>query len=224
MTTAEDKYGHQQEVRDELDRASLLRCQERYGEAQHLLRLLLEKYPGDPIIINNLGNVYLSEGRNYEEAEKCFLEAYDIAPELTAIPNNLSRLYAKTGRYEKAAEYARRVLTLDKKSPRAWNTLGLYYARQEMLATALEYFLASYSYDETYYTGAFNAACALTGLNRFNKALHYLEISFAEENSYHFAKTDETLDPLRELDDYERMMKEAAERFEKQRNSISPSL
>ncbi|MCP4229702.1 MAG: tetratricopeptide repeat protein, partial [bacterium] len=209
------KYIHSEEIRNELKKAHLLRCRERYFEAQLLLITLLDKYPDDPVILNNLGNVYLSEGRDYDEAEKCFLEAYQKAPELMTIPGNLSRLYAKTGKYEKAAEYARRVLTLAPKSPKAWNTLGLFYARQGKLATALDYFLASYSYDETYYTGAYNAACALAGLKRFDEALRYLEMSLVEESSYLFAKTDETLAPLRELDEYKRMMDDAAQRFGK---------
>ncbi len=213
MVFADEKYIHSQEVRDELDRAHLLRLEGRYQEAIQLLYLLLDRYPGDPVILNNLGNVYLSEGRDYDEAERCFLDAFDKAPDLTIILSNLSRLYAKSGRHEKAADYARRVLTLDPKSPYAWNTLGMYYVRQGKFNMALDYFLAAYSYDNTYYTGVYNAACALTQMQRFEEALRYLEISFAEEDSYKVALNDDSLAPLRELDEFKRIVAEAAERF-----------
>lgn len=213
MVIAGEKYLHSQKVRDELEKVSLLRLEGRYQEAIQLLYILLDEYPGDPVILNNLGNVYLSEGRDYDEAERCFLEAFDKAPDLTIILSNLSRLYSKTRRHEKAAEYARRVLTLDPKSPYAWNTLGMYYVRQGKFNMALDYFLAAYSYDNTYYTGAYNAACALTQMRRFEKALRYLEISFAEEGSYKVALNDDSLTPLRELGEFKRIMAEAKVRF-----------
>ena len=213
MIRADGKYLHSQEVRDKLDRASLLRQQGEYEEAFQILYILLGEYPDDPVILNNLGNVYLSEGKDYDEAERCFLEAYRKAPDLTIILSNLSRLYAKTGHHKKAADYARRVLASDPKSPYAWNTLGLYYARQGELNAALDYFLASYSYDKAYYTGVYNAACALTQLRRFDEALQYLEISLAEESSYIAALNDNSLDLLRNLDDFKRIMTGAGERF-----------
>ncbi len=215
MTSVEEKYLPSQEIEDESKKAAILRLEERYQEALQLLYRLLDKYPGNPLILISIGNVYFSEGRDYNEAERCFLEAYEKVPELTIIISNLSRLYAKIGRYEEAAEYARRVITLDSKSPHAWNTLGLYYARQGKSSIALDYFIASYSYDDTYYTGAYNAACALTQLQRFEEALQYLEISFADENGYIAALNDDSLAPLRELENYKRIIAEAAERFKK---------
>jgi len=50
-------------------------------------------------------------------------------------------------------------------------------------------------------------------LRRFDEALRYLEISFAEESSYTVALNDDTLAALRELDEFKRIMAEAAERF-----------
>ena len=85
MVQPDEKYLHSQGVRDKLDKASLLRQQGDFQQAFQLLYVLLGEYPDDPIILNNLGNVYLSEGRDYDEAERCFLDAFKNAPDFTII-------------------------------------------------------------------------------------------------------------------------------------------
>jgi tetratricopeptide (TPR) repeat protein len=183
----------------------------KYESARRELLGLLELYPNEPRLLNSLGNTYARLKDDTEKGIKCYLKALEIAPDFTPALVNLASLYSALGRYGEAVEYARRALTLDRESPAAWNAIGLYYARTGDVSTALDYFLASYSYDNSYRVAAFNAACALTELGRLEEALKYLELSLGDERLLKDAATDSSLDALRALPEFRRILDKAAE-------------
>ena len=150
----------------------------------------------------------------------CIDKAVDKWEKILQLEPNYARAYFSLGvvmaerrNYDDAVRYFNEALRIKPDWAEAYYNLGGVYARQGKLNTALDYFLASYSYDKTYFTGAYNAACALTQLKRFDEAIQYLEISLADESSYSFALNDNSLDPLRELGEFKRIIAEAGERF-----------
>ncbi len=90
----------------------------------------------------------------------------------------------------------------------------MYYAFKGQIETALGYLLAAYSHDNRYSIAAYNAACALTELERHEEALHYLEVSLADGRFYRDAKDDQSLNPLRDNPEFKRIMSEARQKSE----------
>jgi tetratricopeptide (TPR) repeat protein len=209
------KYPVPQDIAAAYKKAVSLNKRGEYKSARRELLKLIELYPYEPRLLNSLGNTYARLKDDVEKGIECYLKALEMAPDFAPALINLSSLYSASGQYEKAAAYARRALTIDRESPAAWNTIGLYYARTGDVPTALEYFLASYSYDNNYLIAAFNAACAYTELRRLEEALKYLELSLGDKRLLEDAATDPSLDALRELPEFKRILKEVAETVDK---------
>jgi len=214
MSSIRGKYGVPAEIKTAYEEAAELSNRGEYKKARRILLELVKVYPGEPRLLNSLGNTFARTDGEKEKAVEYYRRALEIAPDLAPALNNLSALYSALGRYEESAEYARRAIKADRESPVPWNTLGLYYARKGDVKTGLEYFLASFSYGGGYRIAAYNAACALTELGRAEEALGYLEKSLYDVRLYHDALKDPVLDPLRDIPEFGAIMAEAAERFE----------
>ena len=214
INKSENKYPIPAEIKYVYDRAVLLRKENRQESARRVLLGLLELYPEEPRILNLVATTYLDEEGGEEEAEKYFLRSLEYAPDFGDALSNLSGLYSRLGRYEESAGCARRAIKANPKNGAPWMTLGLYYARSGEIKTALEYFLAAYSRDESYSLAAYNAACALSELGRYNEAFEYLEKSLVLRRNLEYAKTDHNLAPLREYPEFGRIIAEAEKRLQ----------
>jgi len=181
------------------------------AQARKILEGLLELEPDEPRLLNSLANTYFVEGK-LEMAVKYFRESLKHGPDFSIPNSNLSSVYSKMGRYEESAKYAERAIKCFKESPVPWNTLGIYYARYGDHNTALEYFLASYSYDGDYLVAAYNAACSYAVLGETGKALSYLEKALGDRRYIKAAATDPDLDPLRGLPRFQEMLVAAKSR------------
>jgi tetratricopeptide (TPR) repeat protein len=213
----EDKYHIPYESLEDYEKAKKLRLEGNYDSARLITERLLEKHPEHPKLWNTLGSISFSEG-DYKKAEGFFLKAIAYGPGIALIYSNLSRTYGVLGDLDRSAKYARRAIRADPTLSTAWNTLGLYYIDKGQIEIAVDYFVAACLCGEEDLESAFNAACALCELGETDDALHYLEISLREEFFYNYALKDETLEPLRGLAEYELLIAEAAERFNKVKN------
>jgi adenylate cyclase len=175
------------------------------GRAREIIEGLLELEPDEPRLLNSLANTYFVEGE-LETAEKYFLEALKRGPDFSISNSNLSSVYSKMGRYEESAKYAERAIKCFKGSPIPWNTLGIHYARSGDHKTALEYFLAAYSYDADYLVAAYNAACSYAVTGETGNALAHLEKALADRRYVKAAGTDPDLDPLRDLPRFQEIL------------------
>jgi tetratricopeptide (TPR) repeat protein len=211
---SEDKYPIPDESFEDYEKAKELRLKRDYNNARLITERLLEQYPEHPKLWNTLGSISFSEG-DYKKAEGLFLKAIAYGPDIPLIYSNLSRTCGALGDLDRSAKYARRAIRAEPTLATAWNTLGLYYIDKGQIEIAVDYFIAASSYDESDLECAFNAACALCELGEAEDALRYLEKSLREEFFYDYALKDETLDPLRGHAEYERLIAEAAERFNK---------
>lgn len=205
----ETEYPIPSEIESVYEKARLLREQNEQESARTVLHGLLELFPEEPRVLNSIGTTYLDEEGGEEEAEKYFLLTLKYAPDFGDALSNLSGLYSRTGRYEEAAEYARRAIKAYPKFAPPWMTLGLYYARRGEIKTALDYFLAAYSRDESYSLAAYNAACALSELGRYEEAFEYLKKSLVLQRNLEHAKIDPNLAPLRDFPEFGRIIADA---------------
>lgn len=79
------------------------------GRALAAQRTLAAERPGDPQVLNDLGNLLVLVGEP-EEAEEAYRRALEIAPEMTSARYNLGLLLLQTERPRRALEQFERVL------------------------------------------------------------------------------------------------------------------
>ena len=89
--------------------------QRRFDEAEKTIRNALAGAPYMPQALNSLGEVLMIKG-NYEEALKYFLKAIEVSPEGASRYWNAALAFEKTGRIDKAYEYADRYLAMETNS------------------------------------------------------------------------------------------------------------
>jgi len=205
----EKEYPVPAEIKSEFDRAKLLQKRNEHTAALKVLLGLLDQYPEEPRLLISAASSYVVAGYGLEEAEGYFLKALDCAPHCLSVLICVSSYYGRLKQYEKAAEYARRAIRVDTRSAAPWIVLGLYYARKGEIETGLDYFRAAYSRGDDKILSAFNIGCALTELGRFKEALEYLTVAISDQNTHARAKIDPSLDSLRELPEFKRIMSEA---------------
>ena len=125
-----------------LARASALQSQGRLEEAAGLFRQVVEQFPELPVrhqVANALGAIYLALGRLDEAARALDAAAKDLKgrPYLPAICN-LALVHLHQGRFEEAASECRKVLALEPRNARAWNSLALALKEEGSLVQAAD--------------------------------------------------------------------------------------
>jgi tetratricopeptide (TPR) repeat protein len=78
---------------------------EQYPKAEAELEILLEKYPDDPGINNDLGYLYADQGKNLERAEIMIRKAIEDEPENSAYLDSLGWVLFKQGKPKEAVDY-----------------------------------------------------------------------------------------------------------------------
>lgn len=81
---------------EKIDKAMSLFGEKKYKEAIDAFSSVLETEPDNADVYNNMGVAYACEG-DFEHAEKCYVRAIDLDPELAQAYINLSDLYYKAG-------------------------------------------------------------------------------------------------------------------------------
>jgi predicted Zn-dependent protease len=77
---------------------------ERYDAALERLEALRDRHPGDPLILNLMGSVYIKK-LNYQKAERSFRQALDLEPGFFPAAYNLGELLFLQEKYALAREY-----------------------------------------------------------------------------------------------------------------------
>ena len=77
---------------------------ERCDEALERLEALRDRHPGDPLILNLMGSVYIKK-LNYQKAERSFRQALDLEPGFFPAAYNLGELLFLQEKYALAREY-----------------------------------------------------------------------------------------------------------------------
>jgi len=196
------------------EKAARLIKEGEFAKARNELEHLLEVYPGEPRLLTLLGNTYFESEEDLDKAERCYRQALKYDPDDILALANMGMLSIRQKRFDEAVEYARRAIQKHPRDPRSWITLGMYYAFKGQIETALGYLLAAYSHDNQYTIAAYNAACALIELERYEEALHYLGLSLADGRFYRDAKDDQSLNPLRDNPEFKQIMLEAKQKSE----------
>ncbi|MFA5687907.1 MAG: tetratricopeptide repeat protein [Kiritimatiellales bacterium] len=116
---ARENYPEDAEIRFRL--STLYITMKRYSEAINYLKQLIEEYPDNPLLYNNLAWVYATGGRVRDGALalRYAREALMLSPYMPSIWNTLAEAYYVSGEYEKAAQISTEALILlSKTNPR----------------------------------------------------------------------------------------------------------
>ena len=117
--------------------AGALAAEGRYGEAEALLRAVLQARPALAEAHSDLGLVQQRLGR-LDQAEACYRRALQLEPALPAVHYNLGTLLRQQERLEEAILAFRQALALRPDYPQALNNLGNCLRRTGALAEARE--------------------------------------------------------------------------------------
>lgn len=173
---------------------------------------LLKSEPDHPRLLLALGLTYFHE-KNFGEAERIFLKAFELYPNFSLVYSHLSIVYSWTARCNEAAEYAEKAIKLNPESPMNWNAMGLRYGHDGNYEMALGHFLAAYALDPSYHLSAFNAACTYAVLGETGKALEFLKTAFSSRRFVCFAETDPDLASVRVMREFKALLSEAWKRL-----------
>ena len=112
------------------DSANLLK-QKKYQDALDLLKELLNAYPNNIGVINNLALAYKNLG-NYSQARSIFLKILDMEKDLNQsnVYTNAGNLFFSMGELEKCIEASKIALECDNKNVSALANMGLSYNEQ----------------------------------------------------------------------------------------------
>lgn len=114
----------------------------------------------DPYLLCKFGRLAMQLDKE-EEAERSFLSASNLAPELSIPYECLGTLYLKQGQLESARNYFKKSLTI-KESARTLNFLGIAENRLGLTLNARESFAKAMSIDPCYEEAYYNLAITFT--------------------------------------------------------------
>jgi len=141
----------------------------RDGEA--LCRRAIAVAPGNPVVHDNLGRLYLDEGRLAEAAEQ-FSLALQINPSVGPVHNNLAKVLDAWGRADEAAHHFREALRLNPASAAMYNTnLAAVLIKQAKMDEAILCLRDAVRADPTFPGAHNNLGVLLTRQGRRDEAI-----------------------------------------------------
>ncbi|MFW6291051.1 MAG: tetratricopeptide repeat protein [Spirochaetota bacterium] len=126
------------ELRDGYERASTLILEKSLGEAEDILRWIVDREPGFAPAYNKLGVIEVNRGERDEALEwfRASVQAdEDYAPALT----NLGNLALERGDEHQAKSYYNRAIEADREYGPAHNSLGILLRQEGRLAESVRH-------------------------------------------------------------------------------------
>ncbi|MCB1024434.1 MAG: tetratricopeptide repeat protein [Acidobacteria bacterium] len=135
-----DKAGSNKENRQiaKLNLAFLQQTFGHYDAAEKNLREILDKSPGYPIALNNLGYLLLRQDKNLNEALELIARAVRIEPLNPSYLDSLGWAYYKLGQLDAAEQQLKRAFRINSTSPTILEHLGDVYRQRGKLNEAKE--------------------------------------------------------------------------------------
>jgi len=96
------------------------------SKASHFLKMALEQDPDNKNIIQSLGDIS-DKMRNFEEAEKYYLQIQKYTPNDPVSYYNLAGFYSNNAKYDKAIEMYEKRIALDPANPEGYLYLAGFY-------------------------------------------------------------------------------------------------
>lgn len=123
---------------------------------------------------NNLGNALAKQGR-FAEAEKSYLQALRVEPDLEEAHFGLGNLFARQGKLDEARHYYQETLRIDPDFREAHNNLGNVLASQGDLENAVRHFRQALELGPDHSETHFNLANALAKQGHLEEATNHFQ-------------------------------------------------
>jgi len=153
-TQGPDRGGHQDTCPAELIRAATFVAQQRYDEAEPIIRKLLIATPADADLHFALGFICEQRG-DLDDAFDAYADAAELNPEFPEVHSGMSYIFSRSNDGNNAIAEARTALSLDPDNAEAYRYLGLALFVSDKYSAALNAFDKSLLRDpnrgETYY-------------------------------------------------------------------------
>jgi len=104
------------------------------------------RHPGQPYLLNELGNVLLLNGRR-QDAEMRYKQAVGIDPRFAAAWNNLGVVRSSMGKYYPAEEAYRKAVKIQPNYALAWYNLGTVLDARNLYTEAIEAYRRAFVLD-----------------------------------------------------------------------------
>src|SRR5690606_39000892 len=127
---------------------AILERQERYDEAEHEFKILLEKDPEAANVLNYLGYMLADQGVRLREALQYLIKAVDLDPYNGAYLDSLGWVYFRLDDLEKAELYLQKANRMAGPDPVILEHLGDLYSKLGDRAKAREFYERSVSFAE----------------------------------------------------------------------------
>lgn len=121
---------------------AIARLSERHGDtmqARRLYKIFLERHPEHPLPYHRLGVMAARETR-YDEAERQFLKAMQVAPPSAALLSDLGYMYYLQDRLDEAENYLQKALEMEPGNAMASNNLALIFGARGQFDRSLKFF------------------------------------------------------------------------------------
>lgn len=134
----------------------------------------VEKAPGKPRSLNNLGNAYYYKGK-YKEAVSSYKKVLDIKPDYLPTLKNIAIAYRALENYEKAEEYCRLAIQYAPDFIDVYNNLGAILALQNKTQEAEKYYKKALELAPHHPLVNKNLGSLLLRQGKVDEALQFLE-------------------------------------------------
>jgi tetratricopeptide (TPR) repeat protein len=135
-----------------------------------LLQDCLAKSPANARVLNNLGNLYLSEGK-FAAAEPLLAKAIRLRSGYLDAIYNLGNLMQRTSRFNEAIYYYQQALAADPTHINSLNNLGIIYAQQGMFPEALACLDSLIKIQPDHEVALVNRGMVLADMGRIDEAI-----------------------------------------------------
>ena len=135
VLSAKYKYSRIPENEELFEEADTALNQNDNKKAEDLFKKIVARDPADYIVWTKLGGIYFEKGE-WSGADKAFVKALELRPDLGPAMINLGRVYLMQQRFESAIAILRKSTEADPNSARSYQLLGESYllAKQGTLA------------------------------------------------------------------------------------------
>lgn len=119
----------------------------------------------------------LIKNKEFDKAEKKFLESLKLNPDRESVLNNLSSVQMKLDKYEEAKKNTQRVIELNPKNASAWMNLGIIEQELNNFDMSIQSFNKAIEIDPLYFHAYNNRGILFCELGEYQKGIENFEKS-----------------------------------------------
>lgn len=135
---------------------------------------------------NNIGNIYMNEGK-YKLAAKSFQKAIELQPDVAAFYDNLGSAYNAMKLFDESISAHKKSISLNPNSAKAYNNLGKAYSDSKQYQLAIQNYEKAISIDQNSALAYNNIGEVYYKMGKINRAEKFINNSIEKNYDYSLA-------------------------------------